>query len=113
MERTNVLDRIHVLNRIIEAENNAQALAGEALQKREHLSESLAKECEALREDYMRRANERVKSEIAMENANAEKIIAGLEARLIDDLSDVDRKLTARRGELAAMIFSMILENEA
>lgn len=106
------MEHINVLNRIIEAESNARALADEALSKREHLNESIAKECGQLREEYMKRAQERVDAELARESAQSDRIVAQLEEKLKLDLLEVDRRLAARREELAAKVFSLVVEGD-
>lgn len=105
------MEHINVLNRIIEADKNAKALTGAAIARREHLGEDIEREKAKLREEYMKRARERVDAEFGRERALSARRIAELEEKLRRDIIETDQKLAARRESLAAKVFSMIMED--
>ena len=106
------MEHINILNRIIEADKNARVLTGEAADKRERLGEEIALEIDSLRKGHMDRARERAAAGYTREKERSVKIMAELDEALKRDIAEVDRKLSARRDELAARVLGMIVGEE-
>ena len=105
------MEHINILNRIIEADKNAQTLAAGAAAKRGHLEEDIAREREWLRRDHMDRAQKQAAAGLAREKKRSGAMITELDEKLRRDIAAVDRRLAGSRGEFAAKVFAMVLED--
>lgn len=72
----------NLINRILEVENSARAIADEALERQAHLDEEMAEEKAKIMERYMARAQQQLEALAQSEQAKKEKALAAQENRL-------------------------------
>ncbi|MDR0469968.1 MAG: hypothetical protein LBH09_08350 [Peptococcaceae bacterium] len=106
------MEHIDVINQILEADDKAKAATEGAKSERDHLREDIERERVRLREEYMRRAQERVDAEAARERAASEKMVAELDEKLLRDLEMVDQRLADHREALAERVFAMVVGDD-
>lgn len=85
MEYTQLIDRI------LEAEQNAQAIAAEATDREARLDEELARACEALRAAAMARADERIAAITKEAAAARDQAIRAQDRRRDEALARMER----------------------
>ena len=97
-----------MLNQIIEAERTAQRVVGDAKAQRDNLPNELRTQWEALRADYIARAERRLSAMREQEEAVATKQIEQLDERLREDLQRLEDYFCAHRDEMAKKLFALI-----
>jgi vacuolar-type H+-ATPase subunit H len=103
------MEYMELLNKIIEAEQLAQKIASEAKAKRDSLPDDLRAQTEALRKQYLDRAEHRVQAVADQEEKLADEQIALLEEALKADLSQVDRYFTTNHNDMVKNLFQLVV----
>jgi len=103
---------IEVINKIIEVEHQAQQLADQALDKREHLEEELRQSVGALRQRYMERAEERVAKIRDQEGSQAAENIKSLSQDHTLEMENMERLYRSHREEWIQTLFDKIIADE-
>lgn len=100
---------IELINKIIEAEQNARKLAEEAYEKRDTMRSELGTSTEDLRREYFVRANARIQK-VREQN----KVIAGEQIAVLDetftlDLERIETAFKQNQDEWTEKLFDIII----
>ncbi|MDR3207936.1 MAG: hypothetical protein LBT60_06345 [Oscillospiraceae bacterium] len=103
------MEYMEVLNKIIEAEQLAQQIAGEARAQRDNLPNDLRARAEELRENFLARAEHRVQAVRDQEAALTLQQAEQLDAALRDDLARLELFFKDRHEDMAARLFGLVV----
>jgi len=103
------MEHIDVINKIIEAEHNAQNIANEARRHRDALPEAVEEENRKLREAYFSRADQRIALVQEQEDKIADEQLALLEVKLASELASLEAMYERRREGWALRLFEMVI----
>lgn len=92
------MDYTTLIDRILEAEQSAGVIAGEAETQRVNLDAELAEESARIREKYMKQAGDRLERLAREEQSKKERTLAAQDARLADTSARMERAY-ARYGD--------------
>lgn len=106
------MEHIDILKKIIEVEQQAQAIADSAEQKRAHLSEDIEKAKENLKNDYAARAKRRIQMVSDAERKAADEKIAGIDRLLNDKMREVETVFQANHGRWVQDLFTAVVGQE-
>lgn len=104
------LKHVDLINRIIEAEQKAQQLAGQARDKKLHLHEELRESAANMRQTYFDRANHRIDSVRERENSQNDEKIMALTVMQNLELANMETTFLQHRDEWIEKLFSMIVD---
>ncbi|MCL2031105.1 MAG: hypothetical protein FWG93_06115 [Oscillospiraceae bacterium] len=102
------MEHVDLINRIIEAEQEAQRIAGQARDKLGALPEELKGETDKLRKELYKRADRRIDEVRAQEQEWAARRVAQMEARHAADLAALERSFAEHRQEWADRLLDMV-----
>ena len=103
------MKHIEVINKIIEAEQQAQQLAGEARDKQLRLDEDLQKDTDRLREGYMEQARKRIALVREREEKQTAEKIAALNAVQKLDMDNMEHLYRSHKEEWIDELFDRII----
>ena len=103
------MDYAEMVKQILAAEQGAKALADEAQEKEQQLQESLDQEIDAMRQDYMARANQRLEEVRATETAAAEGKRRQMDERLDQAMQTVEAAYEKNKEQWVGTLFTMIV----
>lgn len=92
------MDYTTLIDRILEAEQSADVIAGAAEAQRANLDAELAEESARIREKYMKQAGDRLERLAREEQSKKERTLAAQDARLADTSARMERAY-ARYGD--------------
>ena len=104
------MEHIDVINKIIEAEHNAQNIANEAHGHRDALPEVIEEENRKLREWYFSRADQRIALVSEQEDKIAEEQLALLGQNLASELAALEATCESRREVWADRLYEMVIK---
>lgn len=102
------MEHVDLINRIIEAEQEAQRIAGQAREKLNALPQELKEQKEKLRREMYARADKRIAEVSKREEEWADEQIAELDARQKEELSALEKLFEEHRQEWAEKLFSLV-----
>jgi ABC-type antimicrobial peptide transport system ATPase subunit len=102
------INHTQVINKIVEAEKNAQLLAEETKEKISLLPAEIEAEKEKMHAAYLSRANKRIEMIKSVENEAADEAIAELDNKLKTDLANVEKIFEQNRSVWVDKLFSMV-----
>lgn len=100
---------IELINKIIEAEQNARKLAEEAYEKRDTMRSELGTSTEDLRREYFARANTRIQKVREQNKVIAGEQIAVLDETFTRDLERIETAFTQNQDEWTEKLFDLII----
>ncbi|MDP4109780.1 MAG: hypothetical protein Q8878_07125 [Bacillota bacterium] len=103
------MEHLDIINRIIEAEQQAQKIAGEAASAKEHLNETISVNREKIHEDYMSRADRRIEIVRNSEKETTDEAIAKLDELLKQKLATVESTYTQNRERWIDTLFGSVV----
>ena len=103
------MERINIITRIIEVEQEARRVAEAARERRAHLDEDLSAEKKALRDSIFERADKRLALIFERESAVADETIAAIEQQLAEELEVVEVCRRERHGQWVDALFNEII----
>lgn len=103
------MEHVDLINRIIEAEQEAQRIAGEARGKLDTLPEELKDKTETLRREIYKRADRRIREVRAQEEVWTAERVADLGARHTEDLAALESSFAEHRQEWAGKLLDMVV----
>lgn len=104
------MEYIDIINKIVEAEQAAQKLSGEAVKKRESLPSDLAAERERLRKSYFERAEKRLENIRRQEKTITDESIAKLEAQYTHEMERLNALYAKNRDIWVEKLFARLTE---
>ena len=102
------MERIDVINRIIEAERSAAELVEDAKKSRDHAASNMDGELKKLGDEYERRAEARIRSIKEQEDAYREKELAAIERAKSDALSRLEKAFLENEDQWLEELFLKI-----
>ncbi len=103
------MEHVNLINRIIEAEQKAQEIAGAAKAKRQNLQSDLKSATDEIRQTYLDRATRRINEVRKNEERIADEMIAQLDQRYAQELSHMESMFSEHRSEWIDRLFSLIV----
>lgn len=103
------MEHVDLINRIIEAEQEAQLIAGQAREKLNALPQELKEQTEKLRRDMYARADKRIDEMRKREAEWAEEQIAQLNTQQERELAALEQLFEEHRQEWAEKLFSLVI----
>lgn len=103
------MEHVELINRIIEAENEAQRIAGDARDKLIALPAELQEKTEIVHQEMRRRAENRVEQVRKHEEQWADERVAALNAQLAEELAALERMFAERRQQWADHMLAMVI----
>lgn len=100
---------IELINKIIEAEQNARKLAEEAYEKRDTMRSELSTSREDLRREYFARAEARIQKVREQNKVIAGEQVAVLDETFTHDLERIEMAFKENQDEWADKLFGMII----
>ena len=103
------MKHVELITRIIEAEQKAQQLAGQAKDKKLHLPEELRESMASMRQTYFDRANRRIMMVREREMSHTDEKMSALEVMHKIELENMEKTFAENRDEWVEKLFSMIV----
>ncbi|MDR1735661.1 MAG: hypothetical protein LBR85_02170 [Oscillospiraceae bacterium] len=104
------MEHIDLINRIIEAEQEAQRIAGEARDKLRALPADLKSQTDKVRRDLYARADSRIEEVRREEEQYASDTVAELDARFKSDLAELEGVFAAHSKAWEDRLFALVTE---
>ncbi len=104
------MEHITLINKIIEAEQEAQRLAAEALKKRESMHSELKVARSTLRDSYFGRAKLRIDKIREREAALAVEQLAELDSTYTKNLASIESAFKQNEAQWVDTLFGMIVK---
>lgn len=103
------MEHIELINKIIESEQRAKAMAEEALRQRESLQVNLKETATTLHDTYFERADTRLAKVKEREAALAEEQIADLDEVFDNDMRSIETAFAENQPQWVEKLFQMII----
>lgn len=103
------MNQKELIEQIIEAESRAQSISDEALLKKEKMDEDLAKETEAMRSEFLKRAKSRIDQISKIETAETAETINRQNAHYQEKLQEIETTCASKKEEWIDTIFNLVI----
>ena len=103
------MDYAELVNQILTAERGAKAMAEEAQERRQQLQKSLDREIDAMRQDYMARANHRLEEVRETEATASESAMQTMDQRLSHTMQRMEASYEKNKERWVDTLFTMIV----
>jgi len=103
------LEHLDIINRIIEAEQEAQKIADEAAGRKKHLNETISGDRDKIRDDYMSHAKRRIDIVRESERTACDEAIAQIEEHLKQKLEMVETTYQKNRERWISELFQSVI----
>lgn len=103
------MNQTDLIQRIIAAEHQAQAITGEAREQYENMDKSINAEIEALRQTYGTNAEQYLREFEASEREKSAQRLKELDAHLAEKLEEMESSYAANKDLWAEMVFERII----
>ena len=103
------MEHLDIINRIIEAEREAQKIADEAASAKKHLNETITVDKNKIRNDYISRAKRRIELVRENEKTACDEAIAQIDIHLKQKLEMVETTYSQSRERWVAELFQTIV----
>lgn len=105
------MEYINTINRIIEAEQRAQSIAAEAVEKEVHLEDELKKEIETIHAAYQDRVKRRMQLVNAQENQLVDERIKEFDEQNAKTVAKAKETYAKNREAWIDRLFEMLIES--